>query len=475
MVSPVCTISGKGCGNDNFCVYNIEKGIEMVRPVCTISRKGCGNDNFCVYDIGKGIEMISLVCTISGKGGVNGKGCGNDNFCVYDIGKGIEMVSSICTISGKGCRNSFKEGNITIGGYHIDMVQFGIHSGYSTSVSFCCKEDSNSTLSEVFPHDYPFVLLKGPSKENCEHINDMSVSEDKMFMLRHVVDWAFHGTIPNVTLTDTHIGIPFCFYQPESYSEPIGDEELQNPYPLSELYSLGRPVYMYSSPYAKSPSNNQNFVVNLENCEHINDMSVSEDKMFMLRHVVEWAFHGTIPNVTLTDTHIGIPFCFYQPESYSEPIGNEENCEHINDMSVSEDKMFMLRHVVEWAFHGTIPNVTLTDTHIGIPFCFYQPESYSEPIGNEELQNPYPLSELYSLGRPVYMYSSPYAKSPSNNQNFVVNLGKASSIIRFTIGSNVNKNQKVWNNIELNILLHLHAGKLYISHHTYTTKGFFVG
>lgn len=52
----------------------------------------------------------------------------------------------------------------------------------------------------------------------------MFVSEDKMFMLRHGVDWAFHGTIPNVTLTDTHIGIPFCFYQPESYSEPIGDE-----------------------------------------------------------------------------------------------------------------------------------------------------------------------------------------------------------------------------------------------------------
>ncbi|CAC5370001.1 unnamed protein product [Mytilus coruscus] len=171
------------------------------------------------------------------------------NFCMYDI--------------GKGCANGFKEGNITIRGYHIDMVGFRIHSGYSTSVTFCCKEDSNSTLSEVLPHDYPFVLLKGPSKDNCEHITDMSVSEDKMFMLRHGVYWGFHGTIPNVTITDTHIGISFCFYQPESYSEAIGDEELENPYPLSELYSLGRPVY--SSPYVKSLSNNPNFVVNLAN------------------------------------------------------------------------------------------------------------------------------------------------------------------------------------------------------------------
>ena len=52
----------------------------------------------------------------------------------------------------------------------------------------------------------------------------MFVSEDKMFMLRHGVDWAFHGTIPNVTLTDTHIGIPFCFYQPENYSNGISIE-----------------------------------------------------------------------------------------------------------------------------------------------------------------------------------------------------------------------------------------------------------
>lgn len=52
-------------------------------------------------------------------------------------------------------------------------------------------------------------------------------------------------------------------------------------------------------------------------------------------------------------------------------------------MTVSEDTMFMIRHGVQWPFHGTIPNVTLTDTHIGIPFCVYQPKSYSNPIGLE--------------------------------------------------------------------------------------------
>ncbi|CAG2192076.1 unnamed protein product [Mytilus edulis] len=88
------------------------------------------------------------------------------NYCLYDI--------------GKGCANGFKEGNITIGGYHIDMVGFGIRSVDSTSVKFCCKED-----------------------------------------------------------------------------------KLHNPYPSSELYSLGRPVY--SSPYVKSPNNNPNFLVNLVN------------------------------------------------------------------------------------------------------------------------------------------------------------------------------------------------------------------
>ena len=54
----------------------------------------------------------------------------------------------------------FKEGNMTIRGYHIDIVGFGIHAKDSTTVTFCCKEDSNSTLSDVFPHDFPFVLLK---------------------------------------------------------------------------------------------------------------------------------------------------------------------------------------------------------------------------------------------------------------------------------------------------------------------------
>lgn len=52
-------------------------------------------------------------------------------------------------------------------------------------------------------------------------------------------------------------------------------------------------------------------------------------------------------------------------------------------MTVSEDTMFMIRHGVKWPFYGTIPNVTLTDTHIGIPFCVYQPKSYSNPIGLE--------------------------------------------------------------------------------------------
>lgn len=54
----------------------------------------------------------------------------------------------------------FKGGNMTIGGFHIDMIGFGIHPKRSTTVLFCCKDDSNSTLSEVFPHMYPFVLLK---------------------------------------------------------------------------------------------------------------------------------------------------------------------------------------------------------------------------------------------------------------------------------------------------------------------------
>lgn len=52
-------------------------------------------------------------------------------------------------------------------------------------------------------------------------------------------------------------------------------------------------------------------------------------------------------------------------------------------MSVSEDTMFMLRHGVQLGFNGTIPNVTKTDTHIGIPFCFYQPENYSNGISIE--------------------------------------------------------------------------------------------
>ncbi|CAC5409404.1 unnamed protein product [Mytilus coruscus] len=166
------------------------------------------------------------------------------NFCLYDI--------------GKGCANGFKEGNMTVRGYHIDIVGFGIHSTDSTTVTFCCKEDSNSTLSEVFPHDFPFVLLKGPSTDSCERISDMFVSEDIMFMLRQGIDWEFHGTIPNVTKIDRHIGIHFCFYQPESYTA-FDSGELQNPYPLSDFYSLGRPVY--SSPYVKSTDNNPNFVV----------------------------------------------------------------------------------------------------------------------------------------------------------------------------------------------------------------------
>ncbi|XP_071131860.1 uncharacterized protein [Mytilus edulis] len=167
------------------------------------------------------------------------------NFCIYDI--------------GKGCAKGFKGGNMTIRGYHSDMVGFGIHPENSTSVTFCCKEDSNITLLEVFPHNYPFVLLKGPSTERCEPMNDMTVIEDTMYMSRRGIYWDFHGTIPNLTISDTHVGITFCFYQPESYNYAFYPLGSQNSPWLSNSYSLGRPVY--SSPYVKSPTNNPFFVV----------------------------------------------------------------------------------------------------------------------------------------------------------------------------------------------------------------------
>jgi hypothetical protein len=49
----------------------------------------------------------------------------------------------------------------------------------------------------------------------CEQIDEMAVVENTVYLNSEGHLQELNGTLPNLTRTNTHVGIQFCVYQPE--------------------------------------------------------------------------------------------------------------------------------------------------------------------------------------------------------------------------------------------------------------------
>ncbi|XP_069101259.1 uncharacterized protein [Argopecten irradians] len=136
------------------------------------------------------------------------------NYCIYQ--------------TGDRCPKDFLDGSITIHGYSFrsgDMggtlpsLGYGQKNTSYLELRYCCRDDGQTDDTILLPSNFPFLLLKGPSTSECQSVQDMDVKEEMFYMTNENLDWEFSGNHTNVTISERHVGISYCYYKPTARRE----------------------------------------------------------------------------------------------------------------------------------------------------------------------------------------------------------------------------------------------------------------